>query len=595
MSLELWSRLSRVEPRWVARYFWILYNEFKDRSFTADDVERVLNSRGLKIENVYKLLSALREAGLLKVTLDERDPKKHVYMFVVNEAGGVASRVPSRDELLRLLKDAADVIRTAVDYTVILLFLFYKAISDKWEVRVSEYIAQGFNEVDARLLANEDYIKLYDVERNELLAWSRVVRRVDMIEAMDNAIIRIARINEGLSELERLANRLGLVDIVRGDKRSIVVKLVELFNHYDFSKVDYDVLGDAYQWVLGYFAPTKAKEGETYTPREVIRLMVRLLDVENNSIVVDPACGSAAMLIEAYNYVKSKVGNSENVKLKLYGQELNEVMAAIAKMNLILHGITADAMIYVGDSLESPRFLDKVKNDGRPVYVLANPPWNQDGYDEDRLGKPELRRIYSYGYTPSNTADWLWIQLMLYTSNSKVAIVIDQGALFRGGREEEIRRKVIDDDLVEAVVLLPEKLFYNTQAPGVVIVFNKNKPQERRGKIMFINASEEYKPHPEIRRLNILGEDNIEKIVKTYREYAEIQGFSRIVALEEVRRNNYNLNVTLYVTPLAQEEELELEKELQELLELEKQATELRAKAVEYIQRIARVYRGESR
>jgi type I restriction enzyme M protein len=582
-SLEVWSRLSKVEPRF-ARYFWVIYDEFRGRPFTVEDVERVLASKGYRVENVYKLLSALREAGLLRVSIDQRDPRRHVYSISVNSTS--APRAPSRDELLRLLKDAADVIRTAVDYTVILLFLFYKAVSDKWEARVEEYKAEGLDVRDAYLLANNDYIALYDVERDEVLSWSNVVRERETLQAIDEAVVRISRINRGLEELERLANRLGLTELARGDKKSILVKLVELFNQYNFANVDYDVLGDAYQWVLGYFAPTKAKEGETYTPREVIKLMVRLLDVENNSIVVDPACGSAAMLIEAHNYVGSKVGR-EGVKLKLYGQEINEVMAAIAKMNLVLHGITSDTIIYVGDSLENPKFLEEVrKHDNTPVYVLANPPWNQDGYDEARLGKPELRKIYTYGYPPENTADWLWIQLMIHTSTRKVAVVIDQGSLFRGGREREIRRKIVEEDtgLVEAVILLPEKLFYNTGAPGVIIVFNKSKPEERKGKVIFINASNEYKPHPEVRRLNILGEDNIEKIVKTYREYIETPGFSKIATIEEIRENDYNLNVTLYVTPTGGEEAIDIFREYEELKRTEEERSQL-LKEIDYIMR----------
>jgi type I restriction enzyme M protein len=226
------------------------------------------------------------------------------------------------------------------------------------------------------------------------------------------------------------------------------------------------------------------------------------------------------------------------------------------------------------------------EHDNTPVYVLANPPWNQDGYDEARLGKPELRKIYTYGYPPENTADWLWIQLMIHTSTGKVAVVIDQGSLFRGGREREIRRKIVEEDadLVEAVILLPEKLFYNTGAPGVIIVFNKSKPEERKGKVIFINASNEYKPHPEVRRLNILGEDNIEKIVKTYREYAEIPGFSKIATIEEIRKNDYNLNVTLYVTPTGGEETIDILREYEELKRIEEERNQL-LKEIDHIMR----------
>jgi type I restriction enzyme M protein len=171
---------------------------------------------------------------------------------------------------------------------------------------------------------------------------------------------------------------------------------------------------------------------------------------------------------------------------------------------------------------------------------------------------------------------------MIHTSTRKVAVVIDQGSLFRGGREREIRRKIVEADLVEAVILLPEKLFYNTGAPGVIIVFNKSKPEERKGKVIFINASNEYKPHPEVRKLNILGEDNIEKIVKAYREYIEIPRFSKIATIEEIRKNDYNLNVTLYVTPLGEIERIDILKEYEELKRIEEERSQLLEK-IEYI------------
>jgi len=587
MSMDLWIKLAHVEPKYVAEYFRIIYEEFGGRPFTADDAERVLKGRGTNIENIYKVLSPLQKAGILKTFLDPKDLRRELYQVNMEEAK--MNRSVGRDELFKLLDKAADLIRTAVDYNVILLFLFYKAISDKWNSLVAKYINEGYDKEDAYLMANEELIKLYDIANNEVLSWSSIVRKHETIAAIDDALIKISRLNaEKIGELEKLVSRLGLTELSKGDKRRILVDLVELFNNYDFTEVDYDILGDAYQWILAKFAPTKAKEGETYTPREVIKLMVRLLDIENGSKVLDPACGSAAMLIEAYKYVMEKL-KGEKPSLKLYGQDYNEVMVAVSKMNLILHGITADAKIYYGNSLDNPLFAEELglkEENGGADYVLANPPWNQDKYGEDRLNKPELRKIYKYGYPPNDTADWAWIQLMLWAAKKKVAIVLDQGSLSRGSREADIRRRIIDEDLIEAVILLPEKLFYNTTASGVIIVFNKNKPPERRGKILIVNASNEYEQHPEVKRLNRLGEKHIEKIVSVYREFKTVEGFSRVVDLGEVKDNDYNLNVTLYVTPPLEAEEIDLEKELQELLEVEKQAMEARAKALQYIQQV---------
>jgi len=575
VSLDVWVRLRNVEPSWVREYFFILYREFRDKPFTVEEFRNVLVKVGRSIDNVYKVLSPLMKVGLVRQVSSSRDSRT-LYQIVIQRNDGV--RVPSKDEVLRLLKSAADIIRTAVSYECILLLLFYKVVSDKWEVIASKYIAEGFNEEQAYELANNEYLILYDIDTKQLLTWKEVVRRYETIIEIEKALIKIAELNKsdggvGLEELRKLIDKVGLSTLAgKEDLRPILVDLIELFSKYDFSQVDYDIIGDAYQWILSYFAPTKAKEGETYTPREVIKLMVKLMDPEDGSVIVDPACGSAAMLIESYNHVKEKI--KHNPSLKLYGQDRNGDMVAVSKMNLLLHGIRTDTKIFFADSLINPEFLREL-GDLNADYAIANPPWNQDGYGEDKLNKPELRKIYKYGYPPNNTADWAWIQLMLYTARKKAVVVIDQGALFRGGREREIRSKIISEDLVEAVVLLPEKLFYNTNAPGAIIVFNKNKPPERKGKVLFINASNEYKPHPEIRRLNILGEDNIEKIVKTYREYVEVPEFSKIVPLEEIRKNDYNLNVTLYVALIGGEKEIDILREYQELKRIEEERAQL--------------------
>jgi type I restriction enzyme M protein len=591
MSLDYWIKLQNVEPSWVIEYFFILYREFRSKEFTAEEAHEVLAKVGKSISNVYKILSPLMKAGLIKQTGNTKDGKV-LYQIIIEKSGEV--KIPTKDEILRLLKSAADIIRTAVSYESILLLLFYKVVSDKWEVIASKYMAEGFDKEQAYLLANNEYIKLYDMDKKQLLTWNEIARRYETLIEIEKALMRIAELNSsnsgiGLEELKKLIDKVGLSTLAnKEDLRPILIDLVELFNKYNFSQVDYDIIGDAYQWILSYFAPTKAKEGETYTPREVIKLMVKLMDPENYSIIVDPACGSAAMLIESYKYVKDKLAG-DNPSLRLYGQDRNGDMVAISKMNLLLHGIKTDAKIFFADSLINPEFLKEL-GEHSADYAIANPPWNQDGYGEEKLNKPEIRKIYKYGYPPNDKADWAWIQLMLHTAKRKAVVVIDQGALSRHGREEEIRSKIITEDLIEAVILLPEKLFYNITTSGVIIVFNKNKPQERKGKIIFINAIKEYKPHPEIKRLNMLREDNIEKIVKTYRDYSEIAGFSKIVSIEEVKRKfDYNLNVPLYVTPLEEKESIDILKEYEELKRIEEERSQLLEKIEQIMKEFSKV------
>jgi len=572
---SVWERLAHVE-NWVKKRYLILEKTFGSRPFMLSEAEEALRKAGIETGSVKELLSILQKHGLVRVEKYALDHRYSVYRLVIP-----AEKKVTRDRLFKALKAGADLIRGGVDYKVLLLFLFYKAISDKWQALVKKYVSEGCSVTEAYLLANREYFVLYDEDEQKLLTWHEVTKKRETLREITNALLRIAELNEEIRELSKLVEVLGLTGFISEDNMHILEGIVKLFNELDLSQVDYDILGEAYQWILGYFAPQKAKEGEVYTPREVIKLMVRLLDVENGSTVLDPAAGSAAMLIESYKYVRSKLiqegGEHAEPDLMLYAQERNEITAVLAKLNLLLNNIR-DFELYVGDSLLNPRFPEA-------DYVLANPPWNQDGYGEEVLSKdPKLRRIYRYGYPPNNTADWAWIQLMLAYTKKKMAVVIDQGVLFRGGREKEIRKRIVEDDLLEAVILLPEKLFYNTQAPGVILVFNKQKPPERKGKILFINASNEYKPHPEVRRLNILAEENIEKIVKAYKEYREEPGFSRIVPLEEIRKNDYNLNVTIYVQPLITTEQADIAKLWSEIKRLTKEREELEQKIEHYLQ-----------
>jgi type I restriction enzyme M protein len=168
-----------------------------------------------------------------------------------------------------------------------------------------------------------------------------------------------------------------------------------------------------------------------------------------------------------------------------------------------------------------------------------------------------------------------------------MGIVVDNGCLFRGGAERNIRSKVVEKDWIECVILTPEKLFYNTGAHGAIIIFRKNKPQERKNKILFINASNEYIPHPSVKRLNSLSRENINKIVEAYRKFVDIAGFCRVVNIEEVRKNDYNLNVTLYVMPIEKSEQIDIIKEYEELKVLEKERHEVMTRLEQYIMGIA--------
>ncbi len=554
-------KLKNIEPRFLRAYN-ILMEKFGLFPFTYDMAKEVLKDR---YENINEVLSKLVDAGLLEKTAKKEDKRKKFYKIkplVCENMGKI-----TKDKLINLLKEGADIIRTQVDYKVLLLFLFFKAISDKYLLKVNELKNEfkDLDEEDIYVLANEEILELYDVESKKLYVWQNVKNNP---EDFINALNKIIEMNEEkLSGLDELIKRTGLPSLFENENKYIVQQLINLFSSTDFSEVSYDILGDAYEWILNYFAPTRAKEGEVYTPIEVSKLIAHLVEPKDDEVILDPACGSGSMLIEQYRFVGSKPN------IVLVGQERNDVTAVLAKLNFILHGINLkDAKVFIGDSLLNPKFetfIKEIKKTEKADKVVANPPWNQDGYDENTLKNNEkYREIYKYGFTNKKSADWVWIQLINYYTEKKAGIVLDSGALFRGGKEKTIRKRFIEDDLIEAIVLLPEKIFYNTQAPGIILVLNKNKPEERKGKILFINASNEYIKHPEVKKLNKLSDENIEKIARAYKEFKDVVGFCRVVDIEEIKKNDYNLNVSLYVFPIDEGEDIDLKEVYEELNKL---------------------------
>lgn len=501
----------------------------------------------------------------------------------------------TREEINSLVDRAADLIRTAVDYKFILVLLFLKRLNDLWKVEkrhARERLIKegGLSEEEAEAEAEKEVYHTFNIPKQYL--WDEVTKSIkDLPENLATAIVEIAKLNE---ELQGVINRVDFLEFARNqENRELLRQLVELFDKYDLGgeEVSPDILGDAYEHILMKFAPEKAKEGEIYTPREVIRLLVKILDPKPGESVYDPACGSGGMLILSYLHVAEKYGEEEARKLFLFGQERNPDIYAICQMNLILHNVNAN--IACGDTLNYPRFTEGGRLKQFDV-VIANIPWNQDGYGEEVLKKAEFSERFPFGYPPNNTADWAWIQHMLASAkgNGRIGLVVDNGCLFRGGKEKVIRSKIVERDLIEAVILTPEKLFYNTGAAGALIIFNKNKPLERRNRILFINASNEFIPHPSVKRLNSLSRENIEKIVNAYRDFSNIEGFCRVVNKNEVIDNDYNLNVTLYVMPIEEGEEINIPKEFSELKELEKDRQNVLEELERYVSELNKVIGG---
>jgi len=284
------------------------------------------------------------------------------------------------------------------------------------------------------------------------------------------------------------------------------------------------------------------KAGEFYTPRSVVRLMAMIMNPQQGETIYDPACGTAGMLLECVEQVKHKGGDFRT--LKLYGQEKNLTTSTIARMNMFLHGIE-DFCIERGDTLREPKFFeyDRLKHFD---IVIANPPfslsnWGADIWVDDVYG----RNIA--GVPPKSNGDMAWVQHMIKSMNEttgRVAVVLPHGALFRKGAEAKIRSVLLEKDLLEAVIGLGENIFYGAGLSACILVFRAKKEANKKGKFLFIDAADQVKKG---RAQNTLEPEHIDTVFKWYSDYQEVKNYVKIVDLETIKANDYNLNIPLYV------------------------------------------------
>jgi type I restriction enzyme M protein len=289
------------------------------------------------------------------------------------------------------------------------------------------------------------------------------------------------------------------------------------------------------------FADSAGKKGgEFYTPSEVVQLLVALLKPHAGMRIYDPTTGSGGMLVQTRNYLKEHGENPAN--LSLFGQEMNLNTWAICKMNMFLHGVQS-ADIRKGDTLREPKHTE-----GGELLtfdrVIANPPfslkkWGKDECDNDGFGR------FPYGTPPKDAGDLAFVQHMIASTNNEgmVGVVMPHGVLFRGSSEKAIRQGILEDDLLEAVIGLPSGLFYGTGIPACLLIINKNKAAERRGKVLFINSELEFE---EGKNQNKLRPQDITKIVETFDNYADVKRYAKVVNFSEIAENDFNLNIRRY-------------------------------------------------
>ncbi|TXJ80633.1 SAM-dependent DNA methyltransferase [Streptomyces lavendulae] len=379
---------------------------------------------------------------------------------------------------------------------------------------------------------------------SEQARWSHIIGYED--KAVGHVL------NEALWELERsnpevLKGVFEALDFDRRLGRAELKALVDHFDHIPLSDDDLefgDEVGRAYDLILSAFADNAGKRGgEFFTPRSVVRLMVRLVRPEEGQSVYDPFAGSGGMLVQARQYVDEHGGDGTD--LALFGQEVNGATWSTARLNLLLHGIT-DGSVLCGDTLTDPLHAQP---DGRLTgfdRVLTNPPFSMN-YPEKEVRHPERMK---YGWTPGQgkKADLMNVQHVLATlrPDGIAAVVTPHGVLFRGGAEAEIRRGIVEDARLEAVIGIGPNVFHGTAIPACILVLRgmNGTPADQRGQVLFINAEREVVTG---RSQNHLEPQNIEKIVNAFREWAEIPGFARVVSLEEIADNDFNLNIRRYV------------------------------------------------
>lgn len=565
---------------WLKERYFSLSEQFKGNDFTSEEALAFLSKKHQDDKAQVKIILAeLKKNGLVKARKDKKDARQRIYTLV--SLIPTAQRELTRNELESILKRAADLIRTRVDYTFILLLLFYKRISDKWkadyEKEVKKLLDEGFTEEEARQEAKEP--AYHDLDLPAEYLWDEIRKDpLKLSEKLSIALHELANRNLSISDIFAQYNFEQFTK--NNENNEILRQLIELFSIYSLENTSADILGDAYEWILRYFAPQKAKEGEVYTSREVIKLMTEILEPQPQESIYDPAMGSGGMLILSYQYVVKNFSKTKADMLFLSGQEYNPKTLALAKMNLIIHDIK-NAELKDGDTLSWPKFKDAV---GAKKFskIISNPPWNQDGYDEVRLKKGDFwESRFPFGFTTKQSADWAWIQHMFASLNAKgkIAVVLDTGAVSRGSgkksdREKAIRGEFVDRDLIECVILLPENLFYNTGAPGIIMTINKNKTKEHKGKILLINATLEFqKGKPK----NFLTDKNITKIAKCYKEFLETEGFSKIISLTDVREADYNLSPSRFVAALDTTTYRPIKEILADLKQAEKEEKKIKA------------------
>lgn len=482
----------------------------------------------------------------------------------------------------------------------ILSFIFYKYLSEKLESYVNESLIKndGFKFKDIEVGSAEGETYLQEIKKSCIDHLGFFLKPTDLfsylvskgkgnetegntfiLEDLKNILNSIEQTSMGTASEDDFKGLFDDVDLTSSKlgnsekkKNEVIVEVLTELNGIDFRLEDSksDVLGDAYEYLIGEFAAGAGKRGgEFYTPAQVSRLLAQIVSLNKKKIrsVFDPTCGSGSLLLRLKDYVE--VSN-------YYGQELNPTTYNLARMNMILHGIHFDKFsIRQGDTL-----VDDMHLDLQAEAIVANPPFSAEWKGQDDPILAQDPRFSQYGrLAPKGAADYAFVTHMLHhlADNGTMAIVLPHGALFRSGAEGVIRRYIIEkQNYLDAVIGLPSNLFYGTGIPATILVFKKNREDDD---ILFIDASKDFE---KVKNQNKLTDENIKKIFETYKNRKEVEKYSHKATIEEIEENQYNLNIPRYVDTFEEEEEIDINAVAKEIQKLKKEEIELQKQIAKF-------------
>jgi type I restriction enzyme M protein len=486
-------------------------------------------------------------------------------------------------QLKQFLWRSADILRGKIDSAdykkYIFGLLFYKRISDVWDEEFKKVLEEYHDEE----IAKSDHNHRFQVPRD--CRWDVIQKQAEGIGHKLNEIFdKLTNVNS--PKLDKIFDDL---DFANKDKfpNETLQRLINHFSQHNFGDtyINSDLLGDAYEYLIEQFAADAGKKGgEFYTPREVERAIINILKPHEKDHIYDMAVGSGGFLLEAYHHLKNEAGDKKARSLYLYGQEINIGTYAIAKINMFLHGLDS-ADIQRGDTLADPKFLNPDGSLKTFDICVANPPYSISEWEYEIFKHDKYGRVAGYEMPPAKKADYAFVLHMVRSmnENGRAGIVLPHGVLFRGGAEGRIREQLIKNDLIEAIIALPAKLFYGTGIPAAIVIFNKNKSEDHKNKILIVDAEQDYE---EGKNQNRLRKVDIQKIVSAFETYRDIEKYARVIGIKEFEENEFNLNVRRYVENGEDEEIVDVKTVWDEVRKIEKNREAIDKKVEGYLKEL---------